>query len=301
MKRMFVTALVLIGLIALSLGITYKVAPVWLLDRADRLYGGDQATERAARGVPYGSLPRLKLDIWKPKGNTAEKRPVLIFFYGGGWHWGERDHYGFAGRAFASKGFIVVIPDYRLVPSVRFPDFVADSAAAVRWTQANISKYGGDPSRIAVAGHSAGAYNALMIALDPQWLTNKPVRAAISLSGPADFYPFTTKSSRDAMGAAPDPLATQPVSFVRKDAPPILLIHGEADTTVRIRNAVHLEARQKAAGGDISLIRYPGKEHNPPLMALSTLFRSSLPTLEQSTRFLHEHMKEETADDHQGR
>ncbi len=283
----------LLGLVAIAMvgiGAAYWKAPVWLLDQADGLYGGDQETGKAAEGVSFGPLPRQKLDIWTPKSKAAEKRSVLVFLYGGGWHWGERGHYGFAARAFASKGFVVVVPDYRLYPEVRFPAFVEDSAAAIKWTQAHIADYGGDPDRVAVIGHSAGAYNSLMVALDPQWLGDKPVQAAISLSGPADFYPFTSENSVNAMGSAPDPLQTQPVTFVRKDAPPILLMHGSGDTVVRIRNSISLDAKQKAAGGDIRLRTYDGASHNDVVMALSTVFRSKLPVLDEATAFLSQHL-----------
>jgi acetyl esterase/lipase len=285
MKIVLGTFIALIGALAL----TYWRAPVWLLDRADRLISGDQGVARIAEGVSFGAHPRLKLDIWAPKAKSAKPLPVIVFFYGGGWHWGERDHYGFAARSLAAKGFVVVVPDYRLVPDAHFPDFVADSAAAVRWSQAHISEHGGDPTRIAVMGHSAGAYNALMVALDPQWLgTSSPIKAVVALSGPTDFYPFTTDSARNAMGNAPDPRATQPVNFARADAPPLLLIHGTADTTVRIRNARNLKAAMDAAQGNARVIELNGVEHNLPVMALSALFKNRIPVLEESVSFLHE-------------
>lgn len=272
----------------IAIAITYWRAPVWLLDRADRLVSGDQGVERIAQGVSFGAHPRLKLDIWSPKARGKAPLPVIVFFYGGGWHWGERDHYGFAAHSLAARGFVVVVPDYRLVPEAHFPDFVADSAAAVRWTMAHVAQHGGDPTRIALMGHSAGAYNALMVALDPQWLgAPSPITAVVSLSGPTDFYPFTTDSARNAMGKAPDPKATQPITFARADAPPLLLIHGTADTTVRIRNARNLKAAMDAAHGAATKIELNGVEHNLPVMALSSLFKNRIPVLEESVNFIH--------------
>jgi acetyl esterase/lipase len=280
-------------LVALAfLATAYLRAPVWLLDRADRLIGGDQGTARVAAGIAYGPEARSQLDIWVPKGTTkASRLPVVVFLYGGGWHWGDRDDYGFAARALAAQGFVVVLPDYRLYPQVRFPAFVKDSAAAVRWVQDNIAGYGGEPTQVAVAGHSAGAYNTLMLALDHQWLGDRPIQAAISISGPADFYPFTNDNARNALGNAPDPLQTQPVTFVRKDAPPILLIHGTADTLVRIRNSERLLAQQHAAGGTIELRRLENGSHNDPLIALSTLFRARYPVLQDVASFLRAHLR----------
>jgi acetyl esterase/lipase len=143
---------------------------------------------------------------------------VVIFFYGGGWNAGSRGDYGFAGAAFASRQFIAIIPDYRLVPNVAFPTFVEDGALAVRWTRDNIRKYGGDPERITLAGHSAGAYNAAMLALDSRYLKSagvdeETVRAIALLSGPYDFYPFTEARSRAAFGSFKTPRDTQPTTL----------------------------------------------------------------------------------------
>jgi acetyl esterase/lipase len=276
-------------LLAVGIGL-YLYSPALLVDTVDRIASRSDS-EKIAGDIAFDTKGN-KLDIYGPapvKGTEkpAQRRPVLVFFYGGGWAHGTRTEYSYAARPFVEAGYIVVLPDYRKVPQVRFPGFVADSAAAVKWVQANIDKFGGDPDRVSVAGHSAGAYNALMLALDKQWLGDKPVTAAISMAGPADFYPFTTKRGQDAMGQWPDPAATQPISFVRKDAPPILLVHGTDDTIVRIRNANSLLAKQKAMGGDISLAAYKGASHNDIVLALGTLFRGRHPVVKDSVDFLN--------------
>lgn len=264
-------------------------SPALLVDTVDRIASRTDVV-KVADGVSFDTR-KNKLDIWTTSAKGKEPRPVLVFFYGGGWANGTRTEYSYAARPFVEAGYIVVLPDYRKVPEVRFPGFVEDSAAAVKWVQANIGKYGGDPARVSVAGHSAGAYNALMLALDPQWLGDKPVAAAISLAGAADFYPFTSKRAINAMGQFADPKATQPVSFLRKDAPPILLIHGTDDTVVRIRNSESLYAKQKAAGGDIIIRPQQGGSHNDLVLALGTLFRGYYPIVEESVRFLDAHNK----------
>ncbi|MFN2473982.1 MAG: alpha/beta hydrolase, partial [Sphingomicrobium sp.] len=196
-------------------------SPAALLTSFDRLSSASEA-KRVAVGEAYGSDPRQKLDIWAPRHVASRaKLPVVVFFYGGGWAAGSRSDYGFAGAAYASRGFITVLPDYRLVPQVRFPAFVQDGAAAVRWVHDNIGRYGGDPKRISVAGHSAGAYIGAMLALDPHYLRDagtdpKVIRAAALLAGPYDFYPFTESRGRDAFGAWPKPAQTQPINFVTR-------------------------------------------------------------------------------------
>ncbi len=263
-------------------------SPALLVDTVDRIANRADVV-KVADSIAFGPRKDIQLDIWSTQAGPKRAKPVLVFFYGGGWANGTRKEYSYAARPFVEAGYIVVLPDYRHVPSVRFPAFVEDSADAVKWVQANIARYGGDPNRVSVAGHSAGAYNALMLALDPQWLGNRPVKAAISLAGPTDFYPFKTRRSIDAMSLAPDPLVTQPISFVRKDAPPILLIHGTADTVVRVRNANSLYAKQSAAGGQISLRALNGASHDDLVLSLSTLFRGRRPVAQDSVAFLNRH------------
>lgn len=287
MIALFKWAGVFVGLIlAVGVGL-FLYSPAMLVDTIDRIVSRTDVV-KVANGVSFG-VHKNKLDIWSTSSKSKAPRPVLVFFYGGGWANGTRTEYSYAARPFVEAGYIVVLPDYRKVPEVRFPGFVEDSADAVKWVQANIAQYGGDPARVNVAGHSAGAYNALMLALDPQWLGDRPVTSAISLAGAADFYPFTSKRAINAMSQFPDPNATQPVTFVRADAPPILLIHGTEDTVVRIRNSNSLYAKQKAAGGDITLRAQAGGSHNDLVLALGTLFRGYYPVVPESVKFLDAH------------
>eukprot|EP01037_Dinobryon_pediforme_P028374 gene28374-31623_t len=216
--------------------------------------GGGAGTERPGTAIPFGSEGQT-LDVWRPAGPVT-KRPVLIFWYGGGWVAGTRQGYAFAARAFARNGFVVVVPDYRKVPQIRFPAMLQDGAQAVKWTRDHIAEYGGDPNRIGVAGHSAGAYTVAMLTLDPRWLAAEHVdptiiKAAVGLSGPYDFYPFDKKRSIDAMQGVRDPLMTQPIHFARGDAAPMLLVTSTNDTEVRPRNAIHLSDALKVHGGAV--------------------------------------------------
>ena len=287
LKTILISVAVIITLmLATGIGL-FLYSPALLVDSIDRAASRTDMA-KIADGVGFDDKGN-RLDIWSSAatGKAGAARPVLVFFYGGGWANGTRTEYSYAARPFVEAGYIVVLPDYRKVPQVRFPGFVEDSAAAVKWVQDNIAKYGGDPDRVSVAGHSAGAYNALMLALDPQYLGDRPVTSAISLAGAADFYPFTSKRAIDAMSSYAKPEATQPISFVRANAPPILLIHGTADTVVRIRNSNSLFAKQKAVGGDISLLALQGASHNDLVLALGTLFRGRHPVVADSVRFLN--------------
>jgi acetyl esterase/lipase len=272
-------------------------SPPGLLTTLNGFVPGDPGARKAASGIAFGSLPRQKLDVWTPRVRPGDPlRPVVIFLYGGGWVAGSRGDYGFAGSAFAGQGFVTIVPDYRLVPDVRFPAFVQDGALAVRWAHDHAAEYGGDPRRITLAGHSAGAYNALMLSLDRHFLTDegvdpKTIRAAAILSGPTDFYPWTEQRGRDAMGQWPRPRETQPINFARADAPPLLLLHGTADDVVRPRNAIVLADKLKALGAPVTLKLYPGKSHVDLAKGLSRPFRRSVPVLADAANFLRDNSR----------
>lgn len=285
-----------VAVVLLAAAVYFMVSPPKLLSVLDWAAGGGRGTERVATGVAFGTQGQ-RLDVWAPAAPAAKgaRRPVVIWWHGGGWVKGDRDAYAFAGRAFASRGFVVVIPDYRKVPGVRFPAFLQDGAEAVRWTRDNVARFGGYPDRIAFAGHSAGAHTAVMLALDKRWLAAVGmdptiVKAAIGLSGPYDFYPFDKKRSIDAMSYWPRPLETQPIHFARADAPPLLLVTSTADTQVRPKNAINLAARLKRLGAPVELRNHEGLSHEEVVMALSKPFRGKAPVLEESVTFLENAM-----------
>lgn len=288
--------LALLGAVLMAGGAAALVSPPRLLSALDWAWSGGRGADKIASGVPFGAHGQT-LDVWAPEQRPGASLPVIVFWYGGGWVKGDRAAYAFAGRALAREGFVVVIPDYRKVPQVRFPAFLEDGAQAVRWVRDNVARFGGDPARIALAGHSAGAYTAVMLALDPQWLRSAGVepgivRAAVGLSGPYDFYPFTTKRSIDAMSQAPDPLATQPIRFARGDAPPLLLVTSDADTVVRPRNANNLAARLRELGASVTLENYGALSHEEVMMAFSRPFRGTGPVLNDTVAFLEEALQD---------
>jgi acetyl esterase/lipase len=274
-----------LGLLALA-----ACSPAGLLNGVSRL-SGDGATRLDRRGAAFGPLARQKLDVWVPAARGPAPLPVVVFFYGGGWVAGDRRDYGFVGRAFAARGFVAIVADYRLVPEVRFPAFVEDGALAIKWARDHVAAHGGDPRRISLAGHSAGAWQAAMLALDARFLRAVGVdpdivRAAALLSAPTDFHPFTEARGRDALGHWPRPAETQPISFARADAPPILLLHGTADTVVRPYNSERLAAKLTRLGAPAELRLYPGRNHVDLVKSLSPTFRGTTPALADSVAFL---------------
>jgi acetyl esterase/lipase len=252
--------------------------------------GRDGGSESVADGIAFGAHPRQKLDIYAPVG-LPRPAPVVMFIYGGSWNNGSRGEYAFVGRALAARGYVTAIVDYRLVPEVLFPVFVEDNALALRWIRDNIGSYGGDPRRIAIVGHSAGAYNAVMLGLDRRFLRSAGVdsgsiRAVAGLSGPYDFLPFTSRDAEAAFGRWPNLPETQPINVVRSDAPPLFLASGDADTLVSVRNTRTLAARLRSVGASVEEKIYPGVDHAGTLTPFSRLLRERTPVLDDLARFL---------------
>jgi acetyl esterase/lipase len=251
----------------------------------DALVPKDSGVDRVAEGTPFGSAPRQRLDVYRPR-RGGPGLPVIVFLYGGNWQSGTRAGYGFAGRALATRGFVVAVPDYRLVPEFRYPAFLEDNAAAVRWVRLNAQRFGGDGERIVLVGHSAGAYNAAMLALDPRWLgeDRSAIRGFVGIAGPYDFLPLDNAIARAAFGDGAD-ASTQPITFASADDPPTLLLHGANDGTVFPRNSERLADRLRNAGAEAEYKLYPGIGHVAVVTALSRPFRGKAPVLEDVTLF----------------
>lgn len=264
---------------------------VALLDAGDRVFAGTDGARLARENVRFGPDPAQHLDIFAPSAASDAPRPVLVFFYGGSWRSGMPGEYGFVGRAFARAGYIVVLPGYRIGSDGAYPRMIEDGAAALKWVHDHVAEQGGDPQRVFVMGHSAGAYNAAMLTLERQWLGREGVpdhfiKGMIGLSGPYDFYPFTTDSARAAFGHAAEPELTQPVHFARSDAPPLLLLHGDVDETVKPRNSIALAKAITAAGAPTQAVLLKGVTHKGMVMKLAAPFNHDRRVLDAVLSFL---------------
>jgi acetyl esterase/lipase len=246
---------------------------------------------REETDLAYGTLPRQRLDVYVPATPPEEPAPVVVFFYGGAWDSGKKADYRFVGRTMAARGFVVVVPDYRVYPQVVFPSFVEDAAAAVAWTFDQASSYGGDTSRVFLMGHSAGAHIAAMVALNGTYLeaeghSTGQLAGWIGLSGPYDFLPLKSQRLKKIFGD-PAPRTTQPVEFVTPGAPPALLVTGDADTRVIPRNSHRLAARMEEAGVPVRKIVYPDVGHGRTVAAFSGL-GDDLPVVDDVETFVGE-------------
>ncbi len=251
----------------------------------------DRGVTRVARDVHYGDDPRQTYDVYAP--DAATDLPVIVFFYGGGWNSGSKADYGWFGMALAAMGYVVAVPDYRLTPQVVYPAFLDDCAASVKHVVAHAATYGGNGAKLALMGHSAGAYNAVMLALDAHYLGtdaagNSPVLACVGVSGPYDFLPFDVKESRDTFGPWPKPEETQPIHYARKTNTHFLLMASRADHTVYLKNSVSLHSKLMAVGTDCRLHVYEGLNHADTAAAFSVPFRGKGPLYTDAQAFLKE-------------
>ena len=198
----------------------------------------------------------------------------------------------FVAAALAARGFLTVVPDYRLFPAVRFPAFLRDNAAAVAWTKANIARFGGDPRRMVLMGHSAGAYNAVMLTLDKQWFAaegldpDRDIAGTAGLAGPYDFLPLHDPDTGGIFAPAGDLRLSQPITFARGDAPPLFLAAGSADPTVLPRNTEHLAEAIRRDGGRVEERILPASTIRRIIGAMAGVVRWLAPSLADVTGFL---------------
>jgi acetyl esterase/lipase len=242
-----------------------------------------------SKDIPYGRDPKQTLDIYMP--DTGSNGSVLVFFHGGSWQGGDKSLYKFVGQAFTSKGYTVVVPNYRVYPQVYFPAFVEDSAASIAWVHKHIGEYGGNPSRLFLSGHSAGAHIAMMVTLNGHYLqavgeNTHIIKGMLGLAGPYDFLPMSDLKIIELFSTANKDTDTQPITFVRHGAPPVLLLVGAKDDEVSPLNSDHLAKSLKKHGNTVQEITYQDVGHIGIILSLAYGFRGKSPALEDMDKFM---------------
>ncbi len=240
--------------------------------------------------ISYGTEARQVLDVYSPA-PQSERPPIVVFFYGGSWQDGNRGEYRFVADALTSRGYITVVPDYRVYPEYRFPAFVEDGARAFRWVLDHAEEIGGDPERVYLMGHSAGAHIAAMLALDERYLLDAGVpegslAGTIALAGPYAFYPSRTANVAPVFAHLPDEDLARPITFVDGNEPPFLLLHGAEDTTVFTSNTDELSDALRDAGGQVTQKLYPDIGHFKILLTLAGPLPDYAPVLSDAADFI---------------
>jgi acetyl esterase/lipase len=242
--------------------------------------------------VPYGTHPEHRLDVYSPDTPSATPRPLVVFWYGGRWETGNKDDYRFVGAALAEIGAVAVLPNYRHYPQVKMPGFMDDAALAAGWTALHAAELGTDANRLYLMGHSAGAHIAALLTLNQAYLEvpGRPapkIAGMIGLSGPYDFLPLHDPDLQDMFGPPERYPESQPIHYARPGAPPMLLVHGLADQSVRPKNSINLAAALQAQGVAVTLKTYPRLGHADTVAALSIPARGRAPTLAEIAAFVN--------------
>ncbi|MDE1151639.1 MAG: alpha/beta hydrolase [Micavibrio sp.] len=243
------------------------------------------------KNLAYGTDPRQKLDVYTPDAPNPNGCTVL-FIYGGRWEDGDKELYKFVGQALTTKGCVTAVADYRVYPKAKYPAFVEDSARAFVWLHTHAREYGGNPNSLFIAGHSAGAYNAVMVAVHPRYLKEaggqrRWIRGVIGISGPYDFLPFTDADIKDMFSPEKDGL-TQPIHYAAQGLPPMLLVHGMNDTDVYPKNTVNFAKALRKTGNTPEVVLYKDATHKIIILSLLNGFRARIPLLEDMSRFINE-------------
>lgn len=246
--------------------------------------------------IAYGAGEHRRLDVYRPVSlNAAATAPVVVFIHGGSWREGSKADYRFVADALTSHGIVVVIADYRVFPEVSYPGFLDDTAAAVAWTFREIGRYGGDPKRIFITGHSAGAYNAAMIAFDPRWLQPyglKPdrLRGFVGLAGPYNFLPIVEEDVKEVFHWPATPADSQPIAHVSHDSIPSLLIAARNDTFVSpTKNTEPMAAKLAGAGADVTVDFHDHVNHVTLIGAMARPLRFLAPVEREFVDFVLSH------------
>ena len=252
-------------------------------------------SHRLIRSLPYGAHERQRMDVYLPK-PVVQGAPMAVFFYGGSWSSGERADYKFVGEALAAQGIVTVVADYRLSPEVRYPVFLQDSADAVKHAMDSAGVWGASPQRIFLMGHSAGAYNAAMLALDRRWLqeagaSRDQIAGWIGLAGPYDFLPIRAPDVQAAFEWPGTPLDSQPLFHaLQRDAsapPRVLLIAARKDTLVNPeRNTLSLAQALTERGQSVAVELFDGVSHATLIGAMAAPLRGLAPVLDTVRQFM---------------
>jgi acetyl esterase/lipase len=277
---------VLLGLAALTASACSRLT--FFAANAPTVFGAYQRRTDLA----YGDDPLQRLDVYLPDAHSDSPRPLIVFWHGGRWEFGDKKDYRFVGAALAELGYVVVVANYRMYPDVKMPGFMDDAARAALWAQAHTKEFNADPARFYLMGHSSGAHMGALLTLDPRYFlahaaTVPPIAGFIGLSGPYDFLPLREADLQDMFGPPELYPLSQPINFVHSGGPPMLLVQGEKDDTVAPFNAIHLAAALRAHDVPVTLRLYPKLSHAGTVAALSELARGIAPVLGDIKTFVN--------------
>jgi acetyl esterase/lipase len=252
----------------------------------------DESVFTTHNDIAYGDEVWQKLDIYVPT-EAKSSFPVVMFFYGGGWSYGEKKEYAFVANSLAKHGFITVIPDYVKYPQAKFPAFEEDAATASKWVYENIEKYQGQKNNLHLLGHSAGAHIAAILIADKHYLkqvglTSQIFNSFVGLAGPYNFTPAEEKYQK-IFGSPAEYPKMQVSNFIDGDEPPMLLLHGADDNLVGKFNLDKLEKSIKDKGGKVETVILPDIGHYLIIGQFSPTVGDDNQTFQKTMEFFKKH------------
>ncbi|WP_306481573.1 alpha/beta hydrolase [Limnobacter sp.] len=293
---------------------TLKIIPLILLGGCSALEVVNSVSKiyvaEVKQNIEFGANPKLKYDLYLPNHPNEEfsNTPVIVFFYGGSWNRGDKSEYEFVGRRLASMGYITAVPNYRLYPEVQYPDFLVDGAQSIAHLKKELQKPEyknlNPAQQYVLMGHSAGAYNAAMLALDPRWLSaaglehRTSVNGLIGLAGAYNIYPIKDTDVQPVFNHPNYPPRSQPIDYADKSNVPTLLLAPQTDTLVSIERNTHALQRALASAGNQSKVEsIEGTDHVTLIGTLSPLLffkGSTAKPIEEFMRQLNKSSSEKT-------
>ena len=279
----------------------YALTALWLWVAVTTVpaTGSSRIVERKDLSYYEGSdahPSKHKLDLYLPSG--SEGHPVLVFVHGGSWRRGDKDAYGGAygamGRSLAAEGVAVAVINYRLTPEVRHPEHARDVARAVSWVHGHASRYGWNPGKIVLVGHSAGAHLCSLTALDEVYLkehgrTPDVIGAVVAVSGVYDLTRTGVTGQllyQDVFGTRNEQLqAASPALRVRSKPAPFLLLYADQDYPTADYQTRRLESALTKWGGTVRSLEIADRNH---VNIIAGLGRKGDPVREEILRFLKE-------------
>ena len=203
--------------------------------------------------ISYGSRPRQRLDVF-PCGSTDA--PTLLYIHGGYWQMGDKEAYGFIGDALLASGFNFVLVEYTLAPEVQMDDIVSEIYAAIDWVIEKISKYGGDPRRVFICGHSAGGHLTAMA------MNDRRIAGGIAISGLFDLEPIRLNYLNQKLGLdEAEMLRNSPIRHIPAESSPLIVTVGLDELPELIRQSEDYHNAWQSRGHDGQYLPIPGHDH----------------------------------------
>ena len=239
-----------------------------------------------SKDINYGDAPLQNLDMYYPKPlaqamqtqSVIDKSyPMVVFVYGGSWENGSKEDYAFVGQSLAQAGYVTAVVNYRKAPEHVYPDFVKDTAKAIAWSYDNAPKFHADPKRLAVVGHSAGAFNAVAAIsnsdfLAPYGMSPSDISAVVGIAGPYS-YDFRKFDSASAFASDATPDEVMPDRQIKGKQPPYFLLTAENDKIVYDTNTIKMTQALKDFGATVETGQIKGASHATSIGAMAKPLR----------------------------